>query len=76
MIEIERTIRSIASRKPFRPFVVELASGASIRVDHPEAIVVRGPRAVFIDHDHGVSIFDAGDVVRIQAAGNGASRRH
>lgn len=76
MIEIEKTIREVASRRPFRPFVVELSNGSSIRVDHPEAIVVRGPRAVYIHPSHEISIFDADEVVRIRSARNGNAHAH
>jgi hypothetical protein len=42
----ERRLRAFARRAPFKPFVVELISGTTIQVDHPEALVSRGGVAV------------------------------
>jgi hypothetical protein len=45
----DRTLRGMARRTPFEPFVVELVNGSRIEVDHPEAIVFRAGLAVFVD---------------------------
>ena len=34
---LERTLRKFARRHPFRSFVVELVSGTTILIEHPEA---------------------------------------
>jgi hypothetical protein len=39
----ERSLRAFTQRRPFKPFLVELASGSRFTVDHPEAIAQRGP---------------------------------
>ena len=54
----ERTLAAFQHRTPFRPFNVELVSGTSIRVDHPEAMVLRGGVAVFIAADGIPTLFD------------------
>jgi hypothetical protein len=66
--DFERTLRALVRRTPFRPFTVELVSGARIEVDHPEAMVFRGGVAVFIDA-HGVpTLFDHEGVSQVIGA--------
>ncbi len=52
------TIRAFQKRTPFKAYVVELVSGDRVRVDHPEAMVIRGGVAVFVNADGAPSIFD------------------
>jgi hypothetical protein len=52
-------------RKPFRSFTVELVSGEQIVVDHPEALVMRGGLAVFIDAKGIPTLFDHESVSRL-----------
>lgn len=54
----ERSLRAFVRRTPFRPFTVELVSGARIQVDHPEALVFRGGVAVFINPEGVPTIVD------------------
>ena len=61
----ERSLRSFARRTPFKPFVVELVSGARFQVDHPEALVFRGPVAVYIDKDYEYTLFDNTSVSKL-----------
>ena len=63
-----QTVRSLAHRVPFRPFVVELVSGAQITVDHPEALVVRAGLAAYIDPTGIPMIFDHEGVSRLMGA--------
>ena len=35
----ERSLRAFCQRQPFKPFLVELASGAQLTIDHPEALL-------------------------------------
>lgn len=44
-----RALQAFVARRPFKPFRVELASGAQFTVDHPEVLDHRGAVAVFID---------------------------
>jgi hypothetical protein len=36
--DLERALRALARRRPFRPFLIELHSGDRIQVSHPEAV--------------------------------------
>jgi hypothetical protein len=55
----ERTLRAFSQRQPFKPFVVELASGTRLTIDHPEALARRGSAAVFIDPAGNYALFDS-----------------
>lgn len=44
----ERVLNSLADRKPFQVFTVELHGGERFEVDHPRAMVVRDGVAVFL----------------------------
>ena len=71
----ERGLRAFSQRRPFKPFLVELASGARFRVDHPKALAQRGPAAVYISPDGEYTLFDNTMVTRMaDAAGNGSKR--
>ena len=61
----QTTIRAFQRRSPFRPYIVELVSGERVRVDHPEALVVRGGVAVFVNAEGAPSIFDHEGVSQI-----------
>jgi hypothetical protein len=54
----QTTIRAFQKRAPFQPYFVELVSGDRVRVDHPEALVIRGGVAVFVAADGAPAIFD------------------
>ena len=43
------TLRAYQIRQPFKPFLVELASGATLEVRHHEGLVTAGGAAVYID---------------------------
>ena len=61
------TIRAFQKRTPFQPYFVELVSGDRVRIDHPEALVVRGGVAVFVGADGAPAIFDHEGVRQIIA---------
>lgn len=44
----DRTLSALRRRAPFRPFAVRFVSGESVRVDHPEALVVRAGVAAYL----------------------------
>jgi hypothetical protein len=51
VMEIENfdhILKTLKSRKPYRPFTVALVNGDRFEVDHPEALVVRDGVAVYI----------------------------
>jgi len=71
----ERSLRVFSQRRPFKPFLVELASGARFTVDHPEALAQRGPAAVYINPDGEYTFFDNTMVTQMaDVAGNGSKR--
>jgi hypothetical protein len=63
----QTTIRAFQRRTPFKTYLVELVSGDRIRVDHPEALVIRGGVAVFVNSDGAPSIFDREGVSQVIA---------
>jgi hypothetical protein len=69
----ERAIRSLAARRPFRAFVIELVSGERFAVDHPEALAIRGGIAVFITPKGPVHLFESDSVSRLIDTKNGAA---
>jgi hypothetical protein len=64
----EKSLRAFARRTPFRPFIVELMSGAQIEVDHPEALISRSGVAVYISPDGEPTIFDHHSVSQLTGA--------
>lgn len=62
----QTTIRAFQRRVPFQPYLVELVSGDRIRIDHPEALVIRGAVAVFVSAD-GAPAIDHEGVSRVIA---------
>jgi hypothetical protein len=65
----ERSLRAFSQRRPFEPFLVELASGARLTVDHPEALAQRGPAAVYISAGGEYTLFDNTMVVNTASQG-------
>lgn len=71
----ERSLRAFSQRQPFKPFLVELASGAQFTIDHPEALARRGAVAVFIDPDGNYTLFDSAGVTQLtERRANGSKR--
>ena len=63
----QTTIRAFQRRSPFQPYVVELVSGDRVRVDHPEALVIRGGVGVFVSAAGAPTILDHQGVSQIFA---------
>ena len=61
----DRTLRAFQRRRPFQPFMVALVNGDRFQVDHPEALVIRGGIAVFIDAGGVPTLFDHESVSQI-----------
>lgn len=77
MIEenFERSLRAFSQRKPFRPFLVELASGSRLIVEHPEALAYRGRVAVYINAEGEFTLLDNTMVTQVtETTGNGSKR--
>ena len=69
------SLRGFCQRTPFHPFTVELVSGASFTVDHPEALMYRVGVAVYISPKGALEIFDHESVSRLIAAGDDRSAK-
>ncbi|MBI4616051.1 MAG: hypothetical protein HY720_20715 [Planctomycetes bacterium] len=69
----ESSLTTPLGRKPFRPFTVELVSGSTLEVQHPEALVVRGPVAVLFGSDGILAIFDHEGVSQVRTPQDGVS---
>jgi hypothetical protein len=61
----ERSLRAFRQRMPFKPFLVELASGTQLIIEHPEALAHRGRTAVYINSDGEFTLFDNTMVTRV-----------
>ncbi len=59
------TLRAFIRRQPFRPFLVELTSGDRFRVQHPEALSMRGALAVYVGTNGSVKLFDCDSVSQL-----------
>ncbi len=71
----ERSLRAFSQRRPFKPFLVELASGSRFTIDRPEALAQRGPAAVYINPDGEYTLFRSTTVTQMaEIAGNGSKR--
>lgn len=70
----ERSLRAYCQHQPFKPFVVELASGTRLTIDHPEALVYRGRAAMYIDGEGNFTLFDEGVTQLADISGNGTKR--
>ncbi|HSI33004.1 MAG TPA: hypothetical protein VK986_05385 [Tepidisphaeraceae bacterium] len=69
----QTTIRAFQKRTPFAPYLVELVSGDRVRVDHPEALVIRGGVVVFVSADGAPAIFDHEGVSQVIATPGSAA---
>lgn len=63
----QTTVHAFQRRRPFQNYVVELVSGDRVRVDHPEALVVRAGVAVFVNAAGAPVIFDHEGVSQVFA---------
>lgn len=60
----DASLRGLVGRRPFRPFIVEFDNGSTITVTHPEALVFRSGRGVYLAPDGEVNILDHEGVTR------------
>jgi len=61
----ERSLRAFCRRVPFQPFRIELTSGSTLRIYHPEALIVRNGVAVFFATDNEITLFDHSVVAKL-----------
>lgn len=75
---VQKSLHAFVSRRPFKPFIVELVSGDRIVVEHPEAFLMRGSAAVYLNPVGEYALFDSSTVSQltdIRSNGNKSSRR-
>jgi hypothetical protein len=60
-----RALSAFCRRTPFAPFRIELITGESFVVHHPEAVVVRGDLAFFRQPDRVQRLFDGNSVCQL-----------
>ena len=61
----ELALKTFSRRAPFKPFIVELVSGAHLQIDHPEALVTRRGVAIHFATDGNPTLFDHESVSRM-----------
>ena len=61
----ERTLRELMRRRPFLPFVVDLANGERFEVDAPESVAWGGGAAGYLRPDGEPILFHCRDIRQI-----------
>lgn len=69
-----RALMSFGRRAAFRPFVIELVSGPTIAVEHPEAIAFHGAAAAHVDPDGEITLLDHEGVCGVHEAREASSQ--
>ena len=68
-------LKSFMSARPFRPFLILMADGRSVEVDHPEGIADAGGRIALVARpDESFEVIDLRLVPSLEAKAEGASR--
>jgi len=72
-----RELQSVYRAQPFVPFVIRLADGRQVRVEHPELIALSptGRSAVVYGKDGAFEIIDVMLVTGLQVTNGAAKRR-
>jgi hypothetical protein len=71
---VQRSLRALNSRTPFRPFLIEFISGDQVLVRHPEAVALEKNVLVFRDAQGRHQLFDATTVCRLIEPANEESK--
>ncbi len=58
-------LKGFSGRQPFRKFTVELVSGYRFRIDHPEALVLRGDVVMHVATNKAHRLFDSESVCQL-----------
>jgi hypothetical protein len=61
----DKTLQAYQKRRPFRSFHVRFVSGEKIKVDHPEALIIRGGVGVFVSSSGVPTLFDHESVSQV-----------
>jgi hypothetical protein len=66
-------LRSLCAARPFRAFIMHLADGRALRVDHPEFIITApsGRTAVVYQRDDSFNVVDLLLVTDLEVSANG-----
>ncbi len=68
-------LKSFLTARPFRPFLIHIADGRSVEVNHPEWIAHAGGRiALVAKPDESFEVIDLRLVPSLEAKAEGASR--
>jgi hypothetical protein len=57
-----RCLEAFTQRRPFRPFVIQMNTGETLLVTHPEILLVADEVIVFVEAEAGRRLFDASSV--------------
>ncbi len=68
-------LREAIRREPFEPFVIRLADGRSLQINHPEFVAIGRRRAVVIDKDDSCIWLEPLLVVSVEWPGSAPKRR-
>ena len=63
--QFKRALRAFSRRTPFVPFAIELTTGHSIEVTHPEAVILDGRVVIFRETSHVYRLFDSSSVCQL-----------
>ena len=69
----DKSLRELARRVPFQPFLVEFKSGSQIEMKHPEALAFSAGVAVHISPEGTPNLFDHDSVVRFEPTNHATS---
>lgn len=61
-----QALRAFNRRRPFKPYVIELVSGETILVEHPEALAYNGGAAVYVSPRREFSLLDHEGVAQVR----------
>jgi hypothetical protein len=67
-------LREAVLRRPFKPFVIRLADGRSVQVNHPEFVAVGTRRAMVIQEDESCLWLEPLLIVSLEWPGNKPKR--
>ena len=59
-------LHAFTGRRPFQRFLVELMTGERLRVDHPEALVLRGEVVMHVGKGVAYRLFDSQSVCQLR----------
>lgn len=55
----EKSLRSFQKRTPFKPFMIELKSGSTLQINHPEAVATYAGAAIHLSPDRDFTMLEA-----------------